>query len=51
VGQLTLPASGVVYVDTSAVIYRVERIEPYYPGMKVPHKPEAQAKTAFACAF
>jgi predicted nucleic acid-binding protein len=29
VGQLTLPASGVVYVDTSAVIYRVERIEPY----------------------
>jgi predicted nucleic acid-binding protein len=29
VGQLTLPASGVVYVDTSAIIYRVERIEPY----------------------
>jgi predicted nucleic acid-binding protein len=28
-GQLTLPAAGSVYVDTSAVIYRVERIEPY----------------------
>jgi len=28
-GQLTLPLSGNVYVDTSAVIYRVERIEPY----------------------
>lgn len=28
-GQLTLPASGTVYVDTNAVIYRVERIEPY----------------------
>jgi predicted nucleic acid-binding protein len=24
-----LPASGTVYVDTSAVIYRVEQIEPY----------------------
>src|SRR5579885_1807997 len=28
-GQLTLPSSGNVYVDTNAVIYRVERIEPY----------------------
>ncbi|MGH7171240.1 MAG: type II toxin-antitoxin system VapC family toxin [Gemmataceae bacterium] len=28
-GQLTLPSSGTVYVDTNAVIYRVERIEPY----------------------
>jgi predicted nucleic acid-binding protein len=29
VGQLTLPPSGLVYVDTSAVIYAVEQIEPY----------------------
>ncbi|MHB1421855.1 MAG: type II toxin-antitoxin system VapC family toxin [Gemmataceae bacterium] len=28
-GQLTLPSSGTVYVDTNAIIYRVERIEPY----------------------
>ena len=28
-GQLKLPPSGSVYVDTNAVIYRVERIEPY----------------------
>lgn len=28
-GQLTLPSSGSVYVDTNAVIYLVERIEPY----------------------
>jgi predicted nucleic acid-binding protein len=27
-GQLTLPLSGTVYVDTNAVIYRVEQIEP-----------------------
>jgi hypothetical protein len=28
-GQLKLPPSGTVYVDTNAIIYRVERIEPY----------------------
>lgn len=28
-GQLSLLPTGVVYVDTNAVIYRVERIEPY----------------------
>lgn len=28
-GQLTPPFPGTVYVDTNAVIYRVERIEPY----------------------
>jgi predicted nucleic acid-binding protein len=28
-GQLAVPASGVVYVDANAVIYRGERIEPY----------------------
>ena len=28
-GQLSVPASGTVYVDTNAVIYRIERIEPY----------------------
>jgi predicted nucleic acid-binding protein len=29
VGKIVLPASGVVYVDTNAVIYYVEKIEPY----------------------
>ncbi len=28
-GQLTLPSSGTIYVDTNAVIYCIERIEPY----------------------
>ena len=28
-GQLNVPVSGVVYVDANAVIYWVERIEPY----------------------
>jgi predicted nucleic acid-binding protein len=28
-GQIVLPASGPVYVDTSVVIYFVEKIEPY----------------------
>jgi predicted nucleic acid-binding protein len=28
-GQIALPSSGPVYVDTSAVIYAVEKIEPY----------------------
>lgn len=28
-GTLTLPASGEVYVDANAVIYAIERIEPY----------------------
>ena len=29
-GQLTLPASGSVYIDADAVIYSVEKIEPYW---------------------
>lgn len=29
-GQLTLPPAGVVYVDANAVIYHVEKIEPYF---------------------
>ena len=29
-GQLVLPPSGSIYVDTSALIYHVERIEPYF---------------------
>ena len=28
-GQLTLPTSGLIYVDASSLIYSVERIEPY----------------------
>lgn len=28
-GTLALPASGLVYVDANAVIYAIERIEPY----------------------
>jgi predicted nucleic acid-binding protein len=30
VGALTLPPSGEVYVDANAVIYAVEKIEPYH---------------------
>ena len=29
-GHLTLPDSGPIYLDTSAFIYSVERVEPYY---------------------
>ena len=29
-GRLTLPRSGLVYLDASPVIYSVEKIEPYY---------------------
>lgn len=29
-GRLVLPRSGIVYLDTSPVIYSVEKIEPYY---------------------
>ena len=29
-GKLTLPRSGLVYLDTSPVIYSVEKIEPYH---------------------
>ena len=28
-GQLTLPTSGLIYVDASSLIYSVERVEPY----------------------
>ena len=28
-GPLTLPSHGAIYLDTSAVIYSVERNEPY----------------------
>ncbi len=33
-GQLILPATGPVYVDTNSVIYHVERIEPYLSASK-----------------
>jgi predicted nucleic acid-binding protein len=33
-GQLTVPTSGTVYVDTNTVIYHLERIEPYYTAAK-----------------
>lgn len=29
-GQLTAPLSGVVYLDADAIIYAVEKIEPYH---------------------
>ena len=35
-GQLTLPKSGTVYVDTNAIVYRVERIEPSRPPCGTP---------------
>ena len=28
-GPLTLPTSGLIYVDASSLIYSVERVEPY----------------------
>jgi hypothetical protein len=28
-GSLTLPAAGTVYLDTDAIIYSVEKIDPY----------------------
>ena len=33
-GKLTLPRSGLVYLDTSPVIYSVEKIEPYWTLLK-----------------
>jgi predicted nucleic acid-binding protein len=30
-GSLTLPSAGLVYLDTDAVIYSVEKIDPYAP--------------------
>lgn len=29
-GQLNLPATGAVYLDADAIIYAIEKIEPYY---------------------
>ncbi|HRJ78979.1 MAG TPA: hypothetical protein PLF37_10770 [Planctomycetota bacterium] len=29
-GQLIVPPSGAVYLDADAIIYAVEKIEPYY---------------------
>ncbi len=29
-GELTLPTSGLVYLDTDVIIYSVEKIEPYW---------------------
>jgi len=29
-GQLTLPSTGAVYLDADAIIYAIEKIEPYY---------------------
>lgn len=33
-GQLSLPASGSVYVDTNIVIYSVEKIDPYWTQLQ-----------------
>ena len=41
-GPLTLPAGGSVYVDANAIIYSVERIEPYR-GLLAPMWQEARA--------
>jgi hypothetical protein len=43
VGALTLPASGLVYVDTSVVIYSVERY-PAYTAVLLPLWQAAHAK-------
>ncbi len=41
-GTLILPASGSVYIDANAVIYSVERIEPYH-GLLIPMWEEARS--------
>ena len=41
-GPLTLPAGGAIYVDSNAIIYSVERIEPYR-GLLAPVWHEAGA--------
>lgn len=41
-GPLTLPTAGSVYIDANAIIYSVERIEPYR-GLLVPMWQEAGA--------
>ena len=43
-GALTLPASGLVYLDTMALIYTVERYPPYLPLLE-PLWLAAQART------
>lgn len=43
-GSLTLPESGIVYVDANAVIYSVEKIEPY-SSLLMPMWQEARAGT------
>jgi len=42
VGTLTLPSGGSVYLDTSAIIYSIERIEPYL-SLLAPAWQEAEA--------
>ena len=41
-GSLTLPTGGSVYVDAYAIIYSVERVEPYH-GLLAPMWEEARA--------
>ena len=41
-GTLTLPSGGSVYVDANAIIYSVERIEPYRE-LLAPMRQEARA--------
>ena len=41
-GPLILPTGGVVYVDANALIYSVERVEPYH-GLLAPMWEEARA--------
>ena len=65
-GQLTLPASGSVYIDADAVIYSVEKIEPYWTllqpmwsaarlraqlGLKTPDAIHAATALATGCAL
>lgn len=48
-GALTLPSHGAIYLDTSAIIYSVERNEPYLT-LLVPVWQQAEAgKFAIAC--
>ena len=41
-GPLTLPTGGPLYIDANAIIYSVERVEPYH-GLLAPMSEEARA--------
>ena len=47
-GPLTLPSHGAIYLDTSAIIYSVERNEPYFT-LLAPAWQQADGRTVRCC--